>query len=174
MKKDIPELNKLELNQKNVIELLFKCKPTSNTKKISRANFYSGESSKQAPVLPLDKEVIFAHTNLIQYWLGQIQAIHQQQTSMTPSAGIINYQSKPWTTDTRALFALYYLGTSAHVMPVFKDGESGSITEVLKVYYDDGLVPTFSPNDPRFKIQDAIDALEDLGVKLPDDQTHID
>ena len=31
--KKIPELSKLELNKKNVMELLFKCKVTEKTKK---------------------------------------------------------------------------------------------------------------------------------------------
>lgn len=174
MKKEIPELSKLELNQKNVMELLFKCKPTANTKNIAKANFYTAQSSKQAPVLPLDKDVIFAHSHLISYWLGQIQAIHQKRPSMTPGAGIINYQSQPWTSDNRALFALYYLGTSAHVMPLFYDGENGSITEKLNLFYNNlTLQPTFSPNDPNFKIKDAKLALENLGISI-DGQSHVD
>ena len=84
---------------------------------------------------------------------------------MTPGAGIINYQSKPWTSDRKALFALYYLGTSAHVMPLFYDGENGSITEQLNIFYNVlALQPTFSPNDPNFKIKDAKLALKNLGV----------
>ena len=172
--KKIPELSKLELNKKNVMELLFKCKVTEKTKNIAKANFYTAQSSKQAPVLPLDKDVIFAHSHLIKYWFGQIQAIHQQKPSMTPGAGIINYQSQPWTSDNKALFALYYLGTSAHVMPLFYDGENGSITEQLNIFYNVlALQPTFSPNDPNFKIQDAKLALKDLGVSI-DERSHVD
>ena len=36
------------------------------------------------------------------------------------------------------------------------------------------LKPTYAPSDPNFKLEDARDALNDLGVKLPEDITHLD
>lgn len=168
MEKEIPELSKLELNQKNVMELMFKCKPTAQTKNIAKANFFSAGSVKQAPIVQLDKDIVFAHSHLINYWAGQIQAFHQQKPVMRPGEGIINYLGQPWTNDNRVLFALYYLGTSAHVMPCINDdGINGAIMERLHIFYNVYLLnPTFSPSDPRFNIRDARLALRNLGVSI--------
>ena len=40
-------------------------------------------------------------------------------------------------------------------------------TDNITAYYHLMLRPTFAPSDPNFK-------LEDLGVKLPEDITHLD
>lgn len=173
MKKNIPELSKLELNQKNVMELLFKAKATPQSKKPIESSFYAKDSSRKAPIILLDQDVVFSHYNLICYWLGQIQTIHQQKPTLTPAAGIINYKGQPWTNDNRALFALYYLATSANQLPVFRDGEKHAETRNLSSYYEIGLEPTYAPNDPKFNIKDAEYALNDLGVTI-DDQTHVD
>lgn len=173
MKKEIPELKRLELNKKNVIELLFKCKPTPNSTKIVTANFYSVQSTRKSPPVQLDRNVISKYTNLLRYWMGQVQAIHQQKDKLTPAAGIINYKGEKWTDDNKALFALYYLVTTSIVFPTFEDGPSGAETPSLKPYYH-VLKPTFAPSDPNFKLEDARKALEDLGVKLPEDITHLD
>ena len=173
MKKEIPELSKLELNQKNVMELLFKAKATPKTKNPTISNFYTDNSSRKAPSIQLDEDIVLSHCNLIRYWLGQVKAIHSQQTTMTPASGIITYQDKPWTNDNRALFALYYLSVSSTEFPRFEDGPTSAIATELDSYYALGLRPTFSPNDPRFNIQDAKKALKDLGVSI-DEQTHVD
>ena len=170
----IPELEKLELNQKNVMELLFKSKATPQTKKIIEATFYSKNSSRKAPVVLLDQDLVFAHYNLIRYWLGQIQNIHQQKKTLTPAAGIINYKGEKWTNDNRALFALYYLATSSNDLPVFKDGTNCAETPDLTPYYETGLRPTIAPSDPNFKLENARKALKNLGVKLPDDLSELD
>lgn len=44
----------------------------------------------------------------------------------------------------------------------------------LKNYYKTHLFPTYAPSDPNFKLEDAKMALEDLGVKLPDDLTKLE
>ena len=168
MEKNIPELSKLELNQKNVMELLLKAKPSQKTQSITRANFYAKESSRQAPILPLDKDVILSHSYLVRYWLGQIQDLHHQHPVLKPEAGIINYKGQPWTNDYRPLFSLYYLATATHQMPFFEDGRNGSEARRLDIFYKTGLRPTYSPSDPRFNIKDAKKALSDLGVTIED------
>lgn len=169
----IPELKKLELNKQNVMEVLFKYKPTQNSKTIITANFYSKQSTRKAPPIQLDRSMISQYTDLLRYWLGQIQDLHQQKDRLTPAAGIFDYKGKKWTDDNRALFALYYLVTTSIVFPVFEDGPNGAETCSLKPYYQ-VLKPTFAPNDPNFKLEDARKALADLGVKLPDDLSQFD
>ena len=79
---------------------------------------------------------------------------------------------KKWTDDNRALFALYYLGTASGNLPHFIDGEKYAYSNLTKV--TPWLTPTFPPDDPRFNINDAKRALKEIGIKLPEDQTHVD
>lgn len=164
--KKIPELSKLELNKNNVMELLFKCKVTEKTKNPTISNFYSKCPSRKAPSIQLDKDIVLSHCNLIRYWLGQIKSIHTKQPTMTAGSGIINYQDKPWSNDNNSLFALYYLSVISTEFPYFIDGTNSAITPDLNPYYALGLKPTFSPNDPKFKLKYAEDALKDLGVSI--------
>ena len=173
MKKEIPELSKLELNQKNVMELLFKCKATPQSKEIVTSAIYSKDSSRKAPKLSFDNTILNTHYHLIRYWLGQLQAIHQEKKTMPLSNGLINYQNKPWTNNEKALLALYYLATAADELPPFIDGEKHAEATDLDAYYALGLKKTYSPNDPKFNIRDAKKALADLGVSL-DGQSHVD
>lgn len=162
----IPELSKLELNQKNVMELLFKCKATPQTKNVNDANFYTTDSVRKAPIIKLDEDIVLANKKLIGYWFGQLLPIHQQQEEMTPAEGFFNYNNERWASDDRALYALYYLGTSSTAFAFFEDGIGHARTRHLQTYYRLGLKPTYSPNDPRFKLEDAKRALEALGVSI--------
>lgn len=85
---------------------------------------------------------------------------------MTPGEGFFNYNNQRWASDDRALYALYYLGTSSTAFPYFEDGIRHARTKNLEAFYTLGLKPTYSPNDPRFKLEDAKNALEDLGVSI--------
>ena len=163
----IPELKKLELNKQNVVELLFKCKATDNSQKVVVANFYSEKSTRKSPPIKLDSRVLFSYNTVILYWIGQLQAIHQHKDKLTPAAGLINYKGQPWADDNRVLFAFYYLATACLYFPRFEDGEKCAETPSLQPYYKTYLKPTFAPDDPNFKLEDAKFALEDLGVKLP-------
>ena len=166
MKKEIPELSKLELNQKNVIELLFKCKANSQTKDITTLSFFAESSSRKAPLIQLDETILLSHGHLVKYWLGQIKAVHLQQDTMTAASCLINYQNKTWTNDTKALFALFYLSVGATEFPPLEDGPNSAIATELDSYYALGLKPTFSPDDPRFSLKDAKRALKDLGISI--------
>lgn len=166
MTNHIPDLSKLELNQKNVMELLFKCKATPQTKNVDNATFYSKDSIRKAPIIKLDQDLTIANKQIIRYWLGQLKPIHQQKEVMTPGEGFFNYNNQRWASDDRALYALYYLGTSSATFPYFEDGYQHAQTENLSALYALGLKPTYSPNDPRFKLEDAKKALSALGVSI--------
>lgn len=173
MKKEIPELKKLELNPQNVLELLLKCKATPQSTSVNNVSFYSSESTRKAPTFPIDQDIVFSYRKLITYWFGQLLAIHNHKEYMTPGEGIINYKGEKWSSDNRALFALYYLGTSSTAFPYFVDGPTTAQTRSLNPFYRLGLKPTYPPNDSRFNIKDAKKALKDLGVDI-DEQTHVD
>lgn len=174
MKKEIPELKKLELNKQNVMQLLYDCRVTPKSTIVITSNFYHETSSRKAPPMKLDLNQVYSKENLIVYWLGQIKDLHHQAFRLTPAAGILNYNNEKWTDDNRALFALYYLAIASLKLPCFIDGEKGAETPLLLSYYNRFLKPTYSPSDPNFKLEDARKALEDLGVKLPEDITHLD
>ena len=166
MRKEIPELSKLELNDKNVLELLIKCKATPSSKSINNVTFYSSECKKTAPTFPIDQYIVFGYRKLITYWFGQLLAIHRHQKNMTTGEGMINYRGEKWPADNKALIALYYLGTASTAFPYFEDGLNTAQTSSLNPFYRLGLKPTYPPSDPRFNIKDAEKALKDLGVTL--------
>jgi len=170
----IPELKRLELNKQNVMQLLYDCRATPNSTKVTTSNFYHETSSRKSPPMKLDLIQLYKNENLIIYWLGQIKDLHNQAFRLTPAAGILNYKNEKWTDDNRVLFALYYLATASLKLPCFIDGENGAETPILLSYYNRFLKPTFAPSDPNFKLEDARKALKDLGINLPDDLTHLD
>ena len=171
----IPELKRLELNKENVMKVLFDCKVTENSKKTTHPiSFYSKESSRKAPKMSFDEEKLINNLWVIQYLLGQLQGVHKRKDPLTPGEGIINYKGEKWTDDMRALYALYYLGCASASFPNFVDGKNSAETDNISAFYALMLKPTYAPSDPNFKLEDAEWALEDLGVKLPDDLTHLD
>lgn len=165
-------LDKLKLTPKTVIELLYTCRKTASTKSVTNANFYDETSSRKAPIMQLDSLNITANRHQIIYLLGQLNAIHNNKPTMTPAEGFFDYTGQKWTDDQRVLFAFYYLGTASGNLPHFIDGEKYAYSNLTKV--EPWLKPTFPPDDPRFNIDDAKRALKEIGIKLPEDQTHVD
>lgn len=145
-------LKLLELNPRNVVGVIQQCKATPETKKVYNANFYSKDSRQQAPVYPLDVDRLLQYRSLIKYWLGQLQFVQQQEETVSPAMGLINYQGKRWTEDNRALFALYYLATSLLLIPSFRDRELPN----ARTYYKT-LPATYAPSDPSFKITEPVE-----------------
>lgn len=165
-------LDKLKLTPKTVIDLLYACRKTESTNSVVNATFYDESSSRKAPIAQLDFKKITDNNHQILYLLGQLQAIHDKRPQLTPGAGFIDYTGKKWTDNNKALYALYYLGTSAGYLPYFVDGEKYAYSDLTQI--PPWLKPTYPPGDPRFNIKDATHALEEIGIKLPDDQTHVD
>lgn len=174
MKKEIPELKRLELNKQNVMKILFDCKATENSKKATPITFYSKSSTRKAPPVLFDSEKMFKYYSTISYLLGQIKGVHEKKPFLTPAEGIFNYKGEKWTDDNRALFALYYLGCATTTFPQFIDGEKSAITPPLKSFYEGNLVPTYAPSDPKFQLKDARNALKEFNIKIPKDITHLD
>ena len=175
MKKEIPELQRLELNKQNVMKVLFDCKVTENSKKTTPPiSFYSNKSARTAPKMSFDEEKLINNIGIIQYLLGQLQGVHKRKDPLTPGEGFINYKGEKWTDDSRVLYALYYLGCASSSFPHFIDGKKYAETDNISAYYNIMLKPTYSPDDPNFKLEDARKALKNLGVKLTEDITHLD
>ena len=174
MKKEIPELKILELNKLNIMKTFKQCQATSNTQKPICISFYSDQSKRTAPIVEFDPKELISRTALFRYWLGQLKVIHQYKSKIITSDGLFNYKNEKWTDDTRVLFALYYLSTGSAALPQFVDGEKFAEINNLAMSYAAGLKPTYPPSDPNFKLEDARKALACLGVKLPDDITHLD
>jgi len=166
MKKEIPQLQRLELNKQNVMKILFDCKATPECKEIRHVSFFSKDSQRKAPEFPFDLSKIYNYSEVITYLLGQVYAFHAKKTQITPAEAIFNYKKEKWTDDTNVLFALYYLAVGCDALPRFIDGEKTAITPSLTLYYNSGLVPTYAPSDPRFKLEDAKLALKQLGVEI--------
>ena len=124
--------------------------------------------------MSFDEERLINNLWVIQYLLGQLQGVHKRKDPLTPGEGIINYKGEKWTDDNRALFALYYLGCASSSFPRFIDGKNNAETDSISAFYSVMLKPTFAPSDPNFKLESARKALNNLGVKLPDDLTKLE
>lgn len=165
-------LDKLKLTQKTVIELFYNCRKTDKTTSVTNATYYDETSTRKAPIAQLDSHKVLKSQSQIIYLLGQLQAIHDKRPLLTPGAGFIDYTGKKWTNDNKALSALYYLATSTGFLQRFVDGEKYAYSDLTII--EPFVKPTYPPGDPRFNIKDAKRALNEIGIKLPDDQTHVD
>lgn len=154
MKKEIPELKKLELNPENVMQIFAECRPDKNTQKVHYTSFYSEKSKRKAELMDFDMHKLYAHAELFRYWLGQIKGVHQKRPILITSDGLFNYKGEKWIkdNDNTPLFALYYLSTGARAFPRFIDGKKYAETKDLPLFYQAGLKPTYPPSDPNFKL----------------------
>ena len=133
---------KLELNKRNVLLLLNKCKKTDATVNVIKCNFYKGEIRSKAPVLEFDKDQLVAHEESIRYLLGQLHAVHTGRKTMSLPYGLMNYKGENWTDDNMALYALYYLGTASFELPLFQETPNGAASPISEYKT---LQPTFWP-----------------------------
>ena len=165
-------LRKLELSEQTVKELFVSCLRNEKSEGYINASFYNESSSRKAPIVQFDSTIITKNANLFRYLLGQIRAVHDNTGYITPGSGSNSYNGTKWTRDNYVLSALYYLSTAAGALDLFIDGEKYAYSDFRNLVTD--LKPTYAPSDPNFKLEDARDALNDLGVKLPEDITHLD
>ena len=145
-------LTMLELNPKNVVGVLLQCKATPETKKVINSKFYI-LTNQQTESYPLDKDKLRQYRPLIQYWLGQLQFVQQKAETVSPAMGLVNYQGKRWTEDTRALLALYFLAYGCSFLPSFVDKKMS----VFGIYYVE-LPATCSPYDSKFQITKSVES----------------
>ncbi len=165
-------LRKLELSEWTVKELFVSCLRNEKSDAFINSSFYDESSSRKAPIIQFDGPILFKHTALIRYLLGQMRAVHENTGYITPGSGSNSYNGTKWTKDNNVLSALYYMSTACNALPRFIDGEKYAYSNLY--YLLAPLKPTYPPSDPNFKLEDARDALEDLGVKLPEDITRLD
>ena len=165
-------LRKLELSEQTVKELFVSCLKTEKTQTYIDASFYDKSSRRTAPIVQFDALILLKRTALFRYLLGQMRAVHENTGYITPGSGSNSYNGTKWTKDNNVLAALYYMSTSCKALPHFIDGEKYAYSNLN--YLLAPLKPTYPPSDPKFKLEDARMALEDLGVKLPEDITHLD
>ena len=157
-------LRKLELSEQTVKELFVSCLRNENTKGYINSTFYDKTSSRKAPIVQFDNSAIMKSTSLIRYLLGQMQSVHENKVYITPGSGSNSYNGTKWTRDNYVLSALYYLSTAAGALDLFIDGEKYAYSDFRNLVTP--LKPTYPPSDPNFKLEDAREALEDLGVKI--------
>lgn len=164
-------LEKLKLNKQNVVKMMAECMANAQTpsENIALNHFYSDvNSSKKAPIIKFDYKKLGDYSHVINYMLGQLYAVHIRKEPFTINDGILDYNKKRWTDNDQAIYALYYMATLTLRLPYFVDGEKGSEAKNIVFFYDSGLIPTYSPDDPRFNLKDAEYALKELGVNLFD------
>lgn len=166
MKPAIPELEKLELNQQNVMRVLAECRPTAQTEIIANASIYSRHSVRKSPIVQLDLKKAYTYRCQLWYFLGQLMAVHENRQKMTPGEGLINYKGERWTEDNRAVLALFDLAITTELFPLFADGDGRAESGDLSAYYAKGLKPTVSPSDPAFELKSAVRALKEMGVSV--------
>ena len=157
-------LQMLKLSEQTVKELFVRCLRTEKTKGYINSTFYDRTSIRKAPIVQLDNSAVMRYTSLIRYLLGQMKAVHENKSYITPGSGSNYYTGERWTTDNNVLSALYYLSTAAGALDLFIDGEKYAYSDFRNLVTM--LRPTYAPDDPRFNIKDAEKALKCLGIEL--------
>lgn len=143
----------IDLNEQNVQKIFAYCLANNKTAPSNtlKSSFFNNETPGNIPDMNFDKLKLAETSNRILYMLGQLHSLHNQNTVLIVTEGFKKYDGTNWTQNKVALFALYYLGTAASVLPSFKylplsKNYASPISNFKHI-----LKPTLSPNDPNFK-----------------------
>ena len=157
-------LQKLTLSKENVLELMYSCRVTPETKTPVRVPLYDESSPKEATPMRFDYFKLNNYTSLILYFFGQLSAVHAHQPYLSIGEGLNDFTGNKWTDDNRAVLALYYMAIGSGIIPPFSDINGSSKTVLASIIY-----PTFPYDHPDFDMKRAKLPLKRLGIQFPVD-----
>ena len=157
-------LQKLTLSKENVLELMYSCRVTPETKSPLRVRLYDKSSPKEAPLMQFDYFKLANCAPIVRYFLGQLSAVHAHQHFLSIGEGLNDFTGNKWTDDNKAVLALYYMAIGNGIIPPFSDINGSSKTELLSIIY-----PTFPYDHPDFDMKRAKLPLKKLGIQFPVD-----
>lgn len=157
-------LQKLTLSKENVLEVMYSCRVTPETKSPLSVRLYDEYSSKTAPKMQFDYFKLAHCTAIVRYFLGQLYAVHAHQHFLSIGEGIIDFTGKKWTDDNRVVLALYYMAIGNGIIDPFSEIAGSSKVELSCL-----IRPTFPYDHPDFDMKRAKLPLKKLGVIFPED-----
>ena len=148
MGKHIP----IELNEENVLKIYNEClmkKKLSNflsSDLLSVKIFTKSSCGKDSPEIYFSKAKIKEYGDAIEYMYGQLYDVHHGIPELFPSGAYLDYNTNFWTKNQSAITSFFYLGVANITIMPFSISPK---THQLAVELID-IVPTLSPNDPKF------------------------
>ena len=134
-----------DLNESNVNRLFKECLATNQTKKPLRCVLFQKENGfpQDSRAIFFDEDVIKEVTPIIEFLLGQLQAVHQKDSSLSATTAKRSYLDFDWTNNKNIIIALLHLSTAANLIsPV--DAKTASMTFLKELF------PTLSLDDPNY------------------------
>ena len=142
-----PEFIPIDLNEGNVQAIFNRCLAKEGAAETTASSLYFSSLGweKEDDGLLFDKRQIRASQKSLQYLLGQLKPVHEEQHILTLEDMTKTYQGVIWAKDRASLMQLLYLGSSDELtlFAPLAAKWNGTTLEMP-------ITPTLSPKDPAF------------------------
>ena len=142
-----PEFIPIDLNEGNVQAIFNRCLAKEGAAETTANSLYFSSLGweKEDDGLLFDKRQIRASQKSLQYLLGQLKPVHEEQHILTLEDMTKTYQGVIWAKDRASLMQLLYLGSSDELtlFAPLAAKWNGTTLEMP-------ITPTLSPKDPAF------------------------
>lgn len=92
-----------------------------------------------------DRKSIQSNRQSILYLIGQLQAVHNKEKSITLEKSIVTYSSEYWTKELPYIYKLLHLAASPSIGAITPFNAKSHSAE-----FKFTIEPTLSPRDPKF------------------------
>ena len=142
-----PEFIPIDLNEGDVQAIFHRCLVKEGAAETTASSLYFSSLGweKEDDGLLFDKKRIRASQKSLQYLLGQLKPVHEEQHILTLEDMTKTYQGVIWAKDRASLMQLLYLGSSDE-LTLFAPLEAKWNGTTLEM----PITPTLSPKDPAF------------------------
>lgn len=142
-----------DLNEENVKNIFKYCLASVQTPKelVGSYSFLAENCQTDIPKMHFNKTKLAEMRNAINYMLGQLQSIHNNELVMYFHEGFRKYTDENWTVNRMALFSLCYLGVATSQLPQFEPSSTKEGAFESPIHTQTSLMPTVSPNDKKFE-----------------------
>ena len=144
-----PEFIPIDLNEGNVQAIFNRCLAKEGAAETTASSLYFSSLGweKEDDGLLFDKRQIRASQKSLQYLLGQLKPVHEEQHILTLEDMTKTYQGVIWAKDRASLMQLLYLGSSDELtlFAPLAAKWNGTTLEMP-------IAPTLSPKDPAFPV----------------------
>ena len=148
-RKEANEFKPQELNEANVQAIFQRCLAKEGAAEATASSLYFSSLGweKEDDGLLFDKRRIRASQKSLQYLLGQLKPVHEEQHILTLEDMTKTYQGVIWAKDRASLMQLLYLGSSDELtfFAPLAAKWNGTTLEMP-------ITPTLSPKDPAFPV----------------------
>ena len=130
----------------DLIDAIFKSAvATKTSKSVIKCILFKKENGFPQDSRPIffDEEEIKIITPKLEYLLGQVKAVHQNQKSITPQSAIKKYDDTTWLNNQNTLLSFLHLLCAANIVEPI-NAKTSNLDFIEEIY------PTISVSDPNF------------------------